>query len=105
MSLPNFQKNVAAFVAVHQLEASVENRLLDLVSEVGELAKEVLKGGDYGSQPIQLSPAWADELGDVLFSLTCLANSTGINMEYALQQAMQKYGNRLEEKREAGSGR
>lgn len=105
MSLPDFQQNIATFVADHRLEAPVETRLLDLVSEVGELAKEVLKDSNYGSQPIQLSSAWADELGDVLFSLTCLANSTGVNMDSALLKAMQKYGNRLEEKGEAGSGR
>ena len=77
MSLPDFQKNVAVFVADHQLEAPVETRLLDLVSEVGELAKEVLKGSDYGRKPAQLPPAWADELGDVFFSLIC-QSVTGI---------------------------
>ena len=46
------QRRVAEFVHAHDLSAGVETRLLDLVSELGELAKEGLKGTDYGSVAI-----------------------------------------------------
>lgn len=39
MELKQQQIRVIEFVKEHQLEASVEARLLDLVSEVGELSK------------------------------------------------------------------
>ena len=35
---PEFQDRVARFVAEHDLEAGVEIRLLDLLSELGEVA-------------------------------------------------------------------
>jgi NTP pyrophosphatase (non-canonical NTP hydrolase) len=63
------QLAVADFVQRHGLEADVEHRLLDLVSEVGELAKEVLKSTQYGRAHGALTPNWQVELGDVLFSL------------------------------------
>ena len=42
--LDNFQQQVSQFVQEYQLEAPVSARVLDLVSELGELSKEVLKG-------------------------------------------------------------
>jgi len=104
-TLPDFQKIVADFVEENQLETSVEARLLDLVSEVGELAKEVLKGNKYGHQSFQPTTEWPGELADAFFSLVCLANSTGINLEDALAKAIDKYGQRLASKGDAGSGR
>lgn len=91
------------FVKEHQLETSVEARLLDLVSEVGELSKEVLKGTDYGKQQLCLTPKWEEEFGDVIFSLICLANSTGIDMENALNLALEKYKIRYEKSGDIGS--
>lgn len=99
------QASVAEFVTKHKLEVSVEVRLLDLVSEVGELAKESLKGTQYGKVPFAPPSGWSGELADVLFSLVCVANSSGIDLEQALQGALAKYGERLARKGEPGSGR
>lgn len=41
--LEEAQERVANFVRRHDLETAVEYRLLDLASEVGELAKDALK--------------------------------------------------------------
>jgi len=46
---------------------------------------------------------WHEELGDVLFSLICIANSTGIDMQQALASALLKYRQRLEKSADAGS--
>jgi len=46
-----WQKIVAEFVDQHGLQTDIVHRLLDLVSEVGELAKEALKTSAYGTQP------------------------------------------------------
>lgn len=89
----------------HQLDADVEARLLDLVSEVGELSKEALKGSAYGGKEFRVTDAWRSEMGDVLYSLVCLANATGIDLETALRDAMAKCEARLAKKGDAGSGR
>lgn len=100
-----FQQTVASFVAGHGIEAPVQARLLDPSSEVGELAKEALKATDYGRRPFEEPPdGWEDEMGDVLFSLVCLANSTGVDLEVALQRALDKYEARLRRGADAGSG-
>jgi NTP pyrophosphatase (non-canonical NTP hydrolase) len=104
MQTTNYQKAVAEFVKKHQLESSVEARLIDLFAEMGEVAKEALKGSDYGKADFSQTPAWAEELGDVFFSLVCLANSTGVDLEKALEDVLAKYKLRLREKGEAGSG-
>jgi NTP pyrophosphatase (non-canonical NTP hydrolase) len=102
---PSLQRSVAAFVDEYGLEASVHVRALDLASEVGELAKEILKGTDYGRVPFEAPEGWTAELGDALFALVCLANSTGVNLEAALNAALEKYRQRLALEGDAGSGR
>ena len=102
---PEFQRAVIDFVSEHGIEAPIHVRLLDLSSEVGELSKEYLKITGYGRGPFE-EPAdsWQDEIGDVLFSLVCLANSTGVNLEVALQRSLEKYDERLRHRGDAGSG-
>lgn len=103
---PHWQLAVAAFVERHGLEISIEDRLLDLASEVGELAKEVLKATDYGKKPPNvISDDFASELGDALFSLICIANSAGIDLDVALRQALQTYQTRIDRADDAGSGK
>jgi NTP pyrophosphatase (non-canonical NTP hydrolase) len=101
----SLQGSVAAFVEEYGLEAPVYARTLDLVSEVGELAKEVLKATDYGRAPFEAPEGWSGELSDALFALICLANSTGVDLEAALNAALEKYRERLVFGGDAGSGR
>ena len=89
----------------YDLEAPVHARTLDLTSEVGELAKEALKGTEYGREEFNPPRGWENELGDVFFSLLCLANSTGVELETALEGALRKYRGRCEDGSDAGSGR
>lgn len=103
-TLPAVQQTVSDFVATHHLQADVETRLLDLVSEVGELAKENLIATNYGSQPFVPTSHWSAELGDAFFSLICLANATNVNLNDALNLVLEKYQQRLALKGEAGSG-
>src|SRR4051794_31455899 len=97
------QKSGAEFVERHNLEADVAHRLLDAVSELGEVAKEALKGSSYGASRFVATKAWQDELGDVVFSLVCVANTTGVNLDAAVKRALKKYERRLERNGEAGS--
>ena len=102
--MAQFQQTVATFVRENELEAPVHARVLDLVSEVGELAKEVLKITNYGHEPFHPTEDWSGELGDILYSLTCIANSTGVDLEEALNQALDKYEGRLARMADASSG-
>ena len=104
MNPSSAQEVVARFVEANGMEISLEHRLLDLVSELGETAKAVLKETDYGRTKFQPSAEWADELGDTLFALICLANATGVDLEKALDQVLEKYRDRLDATGDAGSG-
>ena len=97
------QRRVAEFVETHDIDAPPEFRLLDLVSELGELAKDANVSTDYGDAPdaFELSE---DELGDALFALLALAESVDADANEALETALSKYEDRLAETGEAGSG-
>ncbi len=99
----NHQRRVATFLDDHDLHAPPAHRVLDLASEVGELAKEVNTSTDYGDSPGTVAVA-EDELGDALFCLLALCEETGTDAESALETALAKYESRLDETGEAGSG-
>jgi NTP pyrophosphatase (non-canonical NTP hydrolase) len=97
------QRRVAAFVDDHDLETPPAYRVLDLASEVGELAKDANESTAYGAEPDALEIS-SDEIGDVLFALLALADDLEIDADDALEEALEKYGERLEESGSAGSG-
>lgn len=98
------QEIVKRFVQQHRLECSVEARLLDLVSQLGEVSKELLKSTNYGIDPFAQTAQFGEELGDVYFSLLALAYAAHVDLDQVLQQAMDKYATRLRENSCAGSG-
>lgn len=98
----SMQKAVDKFCELHSLKTTPEHRLIDLVSEVGEVAKEILKMSDYGKKPVKKSREIEEELGDAAFSLAALANNFDVDLETALKKAMEKYSTRLK-KGSAGS--
>lgn len=104
MELRQWQIEIAEFAKAHGLETPAPYRLLDVVSEVGELAKEFLNQSAYGSQPFRPDDRWLDEFGDVLFAVICLANCTNVDLEERVQHALQKYRKRIARKGDAGSG-
>ncbi len=98
------QKLTAEFARVYGLETAAGVRLLDLVSELGELSKEVLESSDYGKKPLTASKEMEEELGDCIFSLLCLCNSLHLDGETALHTALEKYRKRFAERNGIGSG-
>ncbi|NGM68941.1 nucleotide pyrophosphohydrolase [Natronolimnobius sp. AArcel1] len=94
MDLPDAQAAVADFVKTHNLEIPPEYRLLDLVSEIGELAKDANTSTGYGASPDDLTIE-SDEIGDVLFALLALADDLEIDANAALEEALEKYEERL----------
>ncbi|WP_293031776.1 MazG-like family protein [Natronococcus sp.] len=97
------QRRVAAFVDDHDLEAPPAYRVLDLASEIGELAKDANESTAYGASPEDVEIS-SDEIGDVLFALLALADDLEIDADEALEEALEKYGERLEENGSPGSG-
>ena len=64
-----------------------------LTEEVGEVAR--LMARLYGEQSFKPGheagkPELAEEMADVLFVLICLANQTGVDLQTAFAQAMEK---------------
>lgn len=96
--MADWQQRSVAFARRHDLLHDPATHALDLVSEVGEVAKEVLLSTNYGRRAPQPRPQLADELGDALYSLLALAEACGVDVERALDAALQKYERRLTER-------
>lgn len=96
------QNKVAEFIEKHNMDGTTEFRILDLVSEVGEVAKDATKSAGYGADLGNLSVK-KDEIGDVLFSVLAVAESLDIDAEEALNIALEKYERRIDEKGDPGS--
>ena len=100
----DIQEKVNDLIKKYNLESSAEIRYIDLVTEVGELGKEILKGNDYGRKELTNTDNLELELGDVFFSLICVANGLNIDMQNALNSVLEKYKNRFSNKGNIGSG-
>jgi NTP pyrophosphatase (non-canonical NTP hydrolase) len=94
----NWQQRATEFAQKHNLSHPPSVYALDLMSELGEVAKEILLATDYGERPFQPSPELQGELGDVLYSLCQLATSTGIDLEDAFTSTLEKYKTRWQAK-------
>lgn len=95
MEMKELQQMVKSFCIENQLESPMESKALDLVSEVGEVSKEILKMTNYGREPLRLNPNMEVELGDVLYSLINMANHFDICLETALVKVIGKYEQRM----------
>jgi NTP pyrophosphatase (non-canonical NTP hydrolase) len=98
----DLQRDAARFIQHQHLRHDVERHALDVASEVGELAKEVLLATDYGRRSAQFRPDLANEIGDALYSLLALAEVCGVDAEAAIRGSSREYERRLEERGEAG---
>ena len=66
-----------------------------LMEEVGEVARIMSRRyGEQSEKDSDKNKDLGDELADVLFVVTCLANQTGINLEEAIQRNFEKKTNR-----------
>ena len=101
--MDNWQTKAAKFSQKHNLSHPPSVYALDLISELGEVAKEILLGTDYGQRPFQATPTLSGELGDALYSLCQLATTAGVDLDQAFTITLQKYEQRWQEKRHFGS--
>lgn len=66
-----------------------------LTEEVGELARIISRRyGEQSEKESDKNKDLGDEMADVLWVLTCLANQTGVDLEKAVQKNFEKKTNR-----------
>ncbi len=69
--------------------------LAQLMEEVGEVARILSRTyGDQSFKSGEEDASLADEMGDVLFVLICLANQTGIDLTEALERNLRRKADR-----------
>ena len=103
--MSDLQNTVATFIETHRLRCDPATRALDLASEFGEVAKEILKASDYGKRPVEVTDDLREELGDLAFSLYALAAEMTVDLESSTTAALAKYQQRLADRGDAGSGK
>lgn len=89
------QQKIKEFCDRHNLNHSQEISALDVLSELGEVSKEIIKSTNYGSKQFKKTENLSAELGDLLFSIITLANSLNISLEESLKFVLEKYEIRL----------
>ena len=96
--MKNWQQLSHDFAQKHNLSHPPGVTALDLLSEFGEVANELIKATDYGKHAPSDNPALADELGDLLYSLCELATAVNVDLDHALTAALAKYEARWQAK-------
>lgn len=100
MTIREYQKEVEQWIKKYGVRYFDErtNALL-LVEEIGELVRLIAR--EYGEQsfkedkrPVDVKENIADEVSDILFVLTCLANQMNIDLTEAIRLNMKKKSER-----------
>ena len=96
MTIAELQKTVDDWIKEHGVRYFNElTNTAILMEEVGELAR--IMSRKYGEQSFKAgedATSLADEMADVLFVLTCMANQTGVDLTDALKKNLEKKTNR-----------
>ncbi len=96
MTINELQSTVDSWIKAHGVRYYNElTNMAILTEEVGEVAR--IMSRTYGEQSFKDSDReknLGDEIADVLFVLTCIANQTGINLEEAMKKNLDKKTNR-----------
>ena len=100
MTVSELQKTVDDWIKEHGVRYFNElTNTAILMEEVGELAR--IMSRKYGEQSFKAgedASSLADEMADVLFVLTCLANQTGVDLTEALKKNLEKKTGRDKER-------
>jgi NTP pyrophosphatase (non-canonical NTP hydrolase) len=96
MTVADLQKTVDDWIKDHGVRYFNElTNTAILMEEVGELAR--IMSRKYGEQSFKVgedASSLADEMADVLFVLTCIANQTGVDLTDAIKKNLEKKTNR-----------
>lgn len=92
MEINQLQKKVDDWIQEYGVRYFSElTNMAILTEEVGEVARIMARRyGEQSEKPSDTKKELADELADVLWVLTCLANQTGIDLEAAMVKNFEK---------------
>jgi NTP pyrophosphatase (non-canonical NTP hydrolase) len=92
MELKELQEKVDDWINTYGVRYFNElTNLAILTEEVGEVARIMSRRyGEQSEKESDKNKDLADELADVLFVLTCIANQTGIDLDAAMQKNFDK---------------
>ncbi len=102
--MKKIQKQVDNWVRQYKIEYFKPLEILArLIEEVGELARELNhRFGPKKKKTTEETKEIGDEMADIIFTLACLANSLGIDLDKSFKEMMKKYqkrdNNRYEKK-------
>ena len=99
MEIRDLQQRVDEWIRTYGVRYFSElTNMAVLTEEVGELARIMARR--YGDQSFKAGEKdnLADEMADVLWVLTCLANQTGVDLEQAMERNFQKKTERDKER-------
>ena len=96
LSLSEFQKRVNSWIEKHGGYWPPLSMLAAIIEEIGEVSRELnhIEGYKPKKQKPELNSNLGEELGDLLFTLICLANSYNVDLGTELTNVLQKYTNR-----------
>ena len=92
MKIKDFQQQVDSWIKKYGVRYYNElTNMAILTEEVGEVARIMArKYGEQSSKKSDEKYELADELADVIFVVTCIANQTGIDLSQALEHNLHK---------------
>ena len=99
MEIRDLQQRVDEWIRTYGVRYFSElTNMAVLTEEVGELARIMARR--YGDQSFKAGEKdnLAEEMADVLWVLTCLANQTGVDLEQAMERNFQKKSERDKER-------
>ena len=99
MEIRDLQQRVDEWIHTYGVRYFSElTNMAVLTEEVGELARVMARR--YGDQSFKAGEKdnLADEMADILWVLTCLANQTGVDLEQAMERNFQKKSERDKER-------
>ena len=99
MEIRDLQQRVDEWIRTYGVRYFSElTNMAVLTEEVGELARIMARR--YGDQSFKAGEKdnLVDEMADVLWVLTCLANQTGVDLEQAMERNFQKKSERDKER-------
>ncbi len=94
--MKNIQKQVDDWVRQYKIGYFKPLEILArLTEEVGELAREINhRFGPKKKKSTEGTKEIGDEAADIIFTLACLANSLGIDLDKSFKRVMDKYQGR-----------
>ena len=92
MTIKEAQQAVDSWIKTYGVKYFSElTNMAILTEEIGELARIMARTyGDQSFKDNELSKNLPDEMADVLWVLICLANQTGVDLEKALKENIEK---------------